>query len=54
MQLIQNGFRGLSLVLSLNFDRIVIPLAIVVGLLGGAMIGAELMQMPPIDLPAVH
>lgn len=49
MQTIQNGYRSLSLLVSLNFDRIIIPLAILVGLVGGALIGAELaaLQVPP-------
>ena len=49
MQIIQRGYRGLSLMLDLNVDRILIPLAIVVGLLGGAMIGSEIarLQVPP-------
>jgi len=45
MQMIQSGYRGLSLMLDLSLDRIMIPLAIVVGLAGGAMIGTELMQL---------
>lgn len=42
MQMLQSGYRGFSLVLDLGLDRILVPLAIVVGLAGGAMIGAEL------------
>ena len=42
MQMIQNSYRGISLVLDLGLDRILIPLAIVVGLAGGAMIGFQL------------
>lgn len=51
MQLIQSGYRGLSLVLELSLDRILIPAAIVVGLAGGAMIGAEVakIQIPQSD-----
>jgi hypothetical protein len=47
--MIQNGYRGLSLVFDLGIDRILIPLAIVVGLVGGALIGAEIAQLqsPP-------
>ena len=45
MQSIQSGFRGFSLVLDLGLDRILIPLAIVVGLVGGAMVGAELAHL---------
>ncbi len=52
MQMIQSGYRGLSLVFALSVDRILIPLAIVVGLLGGAMIGTEIakLQAPHNDL----
>lgn len=48
MQLLQSGYRGFSLVLDLGVDRILVPLAIVVGLAGGALIGSELarLQMP--------
>lgn len=45
MQMIQRGYRGLSLVFNLSVDRILIPLAIVVGLAGGAMIGAEIARL---------
>jgi hypothetical protein len=49
MQTIQSGYRSVQLLLSLNVDRILIPAAIVVGLIGGALIGAELaaLQVPP-------
>lgn len=50
MQSIQSGFRGLSLVLEIGLDRILIPLAIVVGLAGGAMIGAELARLNPPEM----
>ncbi len=46
MEMIQSGFRGFSLVLDLGLDRILIPLAIVLGLAGGAMIGTELVPVP--------
>lgn len=45
MQAIQSGYRGLSLLFALSADRILIPLAIVVGLAGGAMIGAEIARL---------
>ena len=44
MQMILNSYRGLSLVLDLNLDRIIMPLAIIVGLVGGSLIGTELMN----------
>lgn len=54
MQLLQSGYRGFSLVLDLGADRILIPLAIVLGLAGGALIGTELsrFQAPAMqDMP---
>ncbi|GAB4390723.1 hypothetical protein [Albidovulum sp.] len=51
MHLIQTSYRGFSLVLDLGLDRILVPLAIVLGLLGGAMIGSELAHLQP---PAIH
>jgi len=54
MQLLQSGYRGFSLMLDLGVDRILIPLAIVLGLAGGAMIGTELarLQAPEMqDMP---
>lgn len=54
MQAIQNGYNGLSLLVALNFDRIVMAVAIIVGLVGGAMIGAHLIEMQPLDAPSVH
>ncbi|WP_347310112.1 hypothetical protein [Defluviimonas sp. SAOS-178_SWC] len=54
MQLIQSGYRGFSLVLDLGLDRILIPLAIVLGLAGGAMIGAELTQFQSPENPFMH
>ena len=54
MQIIQSGYRGLSLVLELGADRILIPLAIVVGLAGGAMIGTELSRLQAPEFPFIH
>lgn len=54
MQIIQNGYRGLSLVVSLNWDRLIYPVAIIVGLIGGALIGNELMQLPLPAAPTIH
>ncbi len=50
MHLLQSGYRGVSLVLDLGLDRILIPLAIVVGLAGGAMIGTELSRLQPPEI----
>ena len=54
MQVIHSGYRGLSLIFALNLDRIIMPLAIIVGLVGGAMIGAHLIDLQPLDAPSVH
>lgn len=53
MQTIQSGYRGFRLLLSLNFDRILIPAAIVLGLVGGALIGAELAAIQVPSAPSV-
>ena len=51
MQMIQNGYRGMSLLIDLGADRILIPLAIVLGLAGGAMLGSELARF---EAPALQ
>ncbi len=42
MQHIQSGYRGLSLLLNLNWDRLFFVGTIVVGLLAGTYIGLQL------------
>ncbi|MCB2109936.1 MAG: hypothetical protein H6895_07470 [Defluviimonas sp.] len=42
MSVIQSGVQSLSVMVDISVDRILVPLAIVVGLLGGAMIGTEI------------
>jgi len=39
------GYRGLSLVMDLTLDRIVVPVAIVVALAGAAFIGVQVSEM---------
>lgn len=46
MELIGKSARSLELLIDLNWERLVIPAAILVGLLGGAAIGVELMGLP--------
>jgi len=46
MQLIGKSARSLELLIDLNWERLVIPAAILVGLLGGAAIGVELISLP--------
>ena len=43
MQLVRNGYRGLSLLVWLNWDRIFTLGTIVVGLLAGAFLGSAIM-----------
>lgn len=54
MNMIQSGYRGFSLIVDLGFDRIIIPLAIVVGLAGGAMIGSELTRLQTPEQQFMH
>ena len=45
MELIQRSYRELSLVFDINKDRIIYPIAIIVGLLGGMAIGLEILEL---------
>ena len=40
MQMIENGYRGLSLLMDLNWDRVLYVATIAVALLAGAFIGS--------------
>jgi len=42
MQMIQSGYRGLSLLVDINFDRLFVVGTITVGLLAGAFLGSAL------------
>ncbi|WP_199178481.1 hypothetical protein [Acidimangrovimonas sediminis] len=42
MQLVMSGYRGLSLLVNINFDRLFVAGTIVVGLLAGAFLGSAL------------
>ena len=44
MQLVMNGYRGLSLLVGLNWDRLFTLGTVVVGLLAGAFLGTAIMQ----------
>lgn len=44
MQTVVNGYRGLSLLVGLNWDWLFTVGTIVVGLLAGAFLGGEIMQ----------
>jgi uncharacterized protein YneF (UPF0154 family) len=54
MQAVVRGFPAISLLFAMAVDRLIIPLAVVVGLAGGAMIGTELTKLNPPVLPAIH
>lgn len=45
MELISEGYRGMSLMLHVAADRFLLPIALVVSLVGAAMIGAELFDL---------
>lgn len=45
MQMIQSGYRGLSLLVNINFDRLFVAGTILVGLLAGAFLGSALAGM---------
>jgi hypothetical protein len=53
MQLVlSEGVRGLSMIVDLALDRIIVPLAVVVALLGACIIGIQLAEMlAPAHLP---
>jgi hypothetical protein len=54
MQAVARGYSGFSLLFAMTVDRLIIPLAVIVGLAGGAMIGTELSKLHPPSLPAIH
>lgn len=45
MQMIADSYRGISLVVDLTLDRIMVPLAIAVALAGACLIGIQLAEM---------
>ena len=44
MQTVMNGYKGLSLLLWLNWDRVFSAGTVIVGLLAGAFLGSALVQ----------
>ncbi len=44
MQLVMDGYKGISLLVGLNWDRLFAVGTIVVGLLAGAFLGTALVQ----------
>ena len=51
---IAEGYRGLSLMVELSLDRILVPLATIVALCGAALIGLQLADMFGIDPSLLH
>lgn len=52
MQMIQDGYRGLSLLVNLNRDTLFFVGTIVVGLLAGAFLGSAIVRaLMPVPLP---
>ncbi len=49
MQMIAESYRGMSLMVELNIDRLLVPLALMVALTGMAMLGTTLYErnLPP-------
>ena len=47
MQTVMNGYRGLSLIVGLNWDRLFFLGTIVVGLLAGAFLGTAITRPVP-------
>lgn len=45
MQMIQSGYRGLSLLVDINWDRLFVLGTVLVGLLAGAFLGQALLQI---------
>jgi uncharacterized membrane protein len=54
MAIVLTGTRSLSELLSALLDRIMIPLAVIVGLSGGAMIGSELVKLQTPQGTVIH
>jgi hypothetical protein len=54
MQAISTGYYIAATVFGIAADRLLIPLAVVVGLAGGAMIGAELAQLQAPAADVIH
>ncbi len=54
MSLVITGSRTVAELLSVVFDRIMIPLAVIVGLAGGAMIGSEIIKLQAPASQSIH
>lgn len=54
MEAIARTFPGVFLTVSMLVERIWFPLAVIVGLAGGAMIGTEIMQLQVPVVPTIQ
>ena len=54
MEQITRSYPGLVLAAAMLVERLWFPLAVIVGLVGGALIGAELMQLQAPVVPAIQ
>jgi hypothetical protein len=45
MEMISESYRGMSLVVEVTADRILVPFAVVVALIGAALIGVEVTHL---------
>ncbi|MFM2355460.1 MAG: hypothetical protein RLZZ528_1196 [Pseudomonadota bacterium] len=54
MDLIARNLPGVILTLTLFVERMWFPLAVIVGLVGGALIGTEIMQLQNPPAPTFH
>lgn len=53
-QILAEGYRGFSLMLDLALDRLLLPVAIIVALVGAYLIGVQLAEMGLPIAPAPH
>jgi hypothetical protein len=54
MDMVVESYRGLSVVFELALDRILVPLAILVAMVGAGMIGLQLVEMFGLDAQFLH
>jgi hypothetical protein len=53
-EIFADGYRGLSLMVDLTLDRLLVPVAIVVALVGAYLIGVQLAEMGLPTVPTPH
>jgi hypothetical protein len=54
MEMITRNLPGVILTLTMFVERMWFPLAVIVGLVGGALIGTEIMQLQNPSAPSFH